>query len=470
MAMPATQQSSTFRLSKDEYFAGIGYTPHAGQHKVHLAHNPLLGHYKPFRVIVAGRRWGKSKCASKEGGSELINPGTLGCIVAPGHDQTAIVLNEIEQDLLSTAGLNGHVKTRHKSAPRFLEFDWGSSVRGFSADNIDAARGYKFNWMVFDEPAQCNLSAWEEVLEATLQDMDGWVLFITTPQGYNWMYDFYMRGKDPNEPEWFSLQSPTWDNPYHNKKRLATAKRNLSEAVYRQEYGAEFTIMSGQVYSEFNYDTHVIPHNEMNIPKSWPRYRGIDWGYNPDPFAMLWFAKDGEDRLYIYHEYVKRRRSLPKHAKFLVEKVSKRQKSDREIRLHGVWRTVSRNKHIPPFDTRETHYEYTIADPHGAGRSNMATMLEYGIPCWGVSTRIEDGLDKVRQRLAIRDDGTPGIYVSSACVETIKEFNLYSYPESDSRNVGDDPIDYNNHCMDIIRYLVMSFRYGNTQNVRPRMG
>lgn len=470
MALPQTQTSSTYHLTKDEYFAGLGYDPHKGQGLVHNAHDPDLGHYKPFRVVVAGRRWGKSKLAAKEGGSELINPGTLGAVIAPGHDQTAIVIDELEEDLLTTAGCQPHIATRHKSAPRLLEFDWGSSVRGFSADNIDAARGYKFNWLVFDEPAQCNLSAWEEVLDATLQDMDGWALFITTPKGYNWIYDFYMRGQNPDEPDWFSLQSPTWDNPYHNKKRLEAARRNLSPEVFRQEYGAEFTIMSGQVYSEFQPSIHIVPYQEMNIPKEWPRYRMLDWGYNPDPFVCLWAAVDGEDRIYIYHEYVRRRRSLPKHAKFLVDQVKKRQKDARSIRRNGEWLAISRNKHIPPFDSRGTHYQYTIADPHGAGRSNMATMLEYGIPCWGVSTRIEDGLDKVRQRLAIRDDGTTGIYVSSACVETIKEFNLYSYPESDSRNVGENPVDFNNHCMDCIRYLVMSFEYGNVKQVRPRLG
>jgi phage terminase large subunit len=457
------ETSSTWNLSKDEYFAGLGYSPHKFQKPVHDS-------AAPFRVVVAGRRWGKSKLAAKEGGSELVNPGTLGAIVAPTHDQTAIVCNEIVRDMLGTAGLQNQVKTHRRSAPLFLEFDWGSSVRGFSADNPDAARGYKFNWLVFDEPAKCSLSVWEEVLDATLQDLDGWALFITTPRGYNWIYDFYMRGKDPAEEEWFSLQSPTWENPYHNKKRLAVARRNLSDVVFRQEYGAEFTVMSGQVYPDFSYKTHVIPHNEMHIPKFWPRYRGMDWGFSPDPFVMLWFAIDGEDRIYIYDEYVKRRRSLKRHANFLVEKVSKRQKDARTIRLHGEWLDVSRNNYVPPFDTRETEYVWTIADPHGAGRSNMATMGEHGIPCWGISSRIEDGLDKVRQRLAIREDGTTGLYVSSRCVETIKEFNLYSYPESDSRNVGENPIDYNNHCMDTIRYLIVALNSGDITQIKPKLG
>jgi hypothetical protein len=140
------------------------------------------------------------------------------------------------------------------------------------------------------------------------------------------------------------------------------------------------------------------------------------------------------------------------------------------IKRNGAYVTVSRNRYIPPFDDKNTEYEWTIADPHAAGRSNMATMAEHGIPCWGLSTRIEEGLDKVRERLAIRDDGTTGIYVSHRCVETIKEFNLYAYPERDSRNVGDNPIDFNNHCMDTLRYFVMALELGDTESFRPRLG
>jgi hypothetical protein len=423
--------------------------------------------------MVAGRRWGKSLSAAKEADAMVLVPGTRGWVVSTTHDLAYKVFREIHHDLIIKADLGKYLIKKSMSPPYALHFNfpWGegiSEVECKSADNPDSLTGEGNDWVICDEAAQYSMRIWEMYLEPTLADRDGWAMFITTPRGYNWIYDLYKRGQDPNEPDWESWRCPTSDNPKIKRKFLERARRTNDDATYRQEYEADFTISTGQVYPDFQEDVHV--QYEMNIGRSWPRYRSIDWGYSPDPFVMLWYAVDGEGRIYIYDEYVKRRRSLAKHANFLVRKVQKRNKDAKTIKRNGEWLVVSRNNYVPPFDTEKTEYVWTVADPHGAGRSNMVTMGEHGIPCWGVSTRIEDGLDKVRDCLAIRDDGTTGLYVSNRCVETIREFNLYSYPEFDSRNVGENPIDYNNHCMDNIRYQVMALKSGTIRQERPRLG
>ncbi len=447
----------------------LGYQPRPGK-QTEIHQSEALR-----RVIDAGRRWGKSLVASKEAVPAILTTDTLGYIVSTTHDLTYKVFKEVYKDLIVKAQLGAYLKRKSLSAPYFLVFDfpWGeglSEVYCKSAENPNNLVGDKLDWIVFDEAAQSHLRIWEQYLEPALADRDGWALFISTPRGYNWFYDLYKRGKDPNDTDWESWKAPTSDNPIISKKFLARARHSNDDASYRQEYEADFTISTGQVYPGFTEELHVVPHQEMKIPAEWPRYRMIDWGFSPDPFVMLWAAIDGEDRIYIYHEYIHRRRSLPKHANYLVRQVRKRNKDAKMIKVDGAWRVLSRNKHIPPFDTEKTEYVWTVADPHGAGRSNMATMQEHGIPCWGMSTRIEAGLDKVRERLAVRDDGTTGVYVSSACVETISEFNLYAYPESESKNVGDNPIDYNNHCMDCVRYFVMALETGGYTLVKPRLG
>ena len=465
MALPLTQAqtSSTWKLSKDEYFAGLGYEPHKGQQPVHDS-------TAPFRVVVAGRRWGKSKLAAKEGGAELINPETLGAIIAPGHDQTAIVLNEIERDTLGTGGLKPHVVTHHKSAPRLLEFDWGSSVRGFSADNIDAARGYKFNWLVFDEPAQCNLSAWEEVLDATLHDLDGWALFITTPQGYNWIYDLFKDGQDPDNTEWWSIQSPTWENPHHNKKRLEVARRNLNPLVFRQEYGAEFTVMAGQVYSEFNERVHVKPAREIKqmVQEGWPRYRAMDYGYD-NPTVVLWITVDPEDRVIIYDEFYRTEMTSAKIARALVRKTSRRNKADETLRSGEIHELVYRNKYVPLCDDKNTQYEWTVADV--SGKAQRMAYAEMGIQAFGYKQDLMNGLNQVRECFKVRSDGTPGFYISANCPNTIKEFNLYSYPKSvdaDTHRPDEKPVKKFDHAMDAFRYFVYAWKRGGMESYTPK--
>lgn len=462
MALPATQLSSTWHLTKDEYFTGLEYEPHAGQSPVHRSS-------APFRVVVAGRRWGKSKLAAKEGGAELINPGTLGAVVAPSHDQTAIVFNEIERDILGPAS-QPHIRTRHKSSPRFLEFDWDSSVRGFSADNIDIARGHEFDWLIFDEPAQCNLSDWEQVLTQTLDDRNGWALFITTPQGYNWIYDFYMRGQNPEEPEWRSWQSPTWANPHHNKKRLEVARRDLTDAVFRQEYGAEFTIMAGQVYKEFNQQIHVKPAREIKnmVQEGWPRFRAMDYGYD-NPTVVLWITVDPEDRVIIYDEFYRTGMTSAKIARALVRRGTRRNKEVETFHSGEVHELVYRNKYVPLCDDKNTQYEWTVADV--SGKAQRMAYSEIGIEAFGYKQDLMNGLNRVRECFKVRSDGTPGFYISAKCTNTIKEFNLYSYPKaSDGQPVRSDekPVKKYDHAMDAFRYFVYAWKRGGVESYTPK--
>ena len=454
--------SSTWKLSKDEYFAGLEYEPHEKQWQLH---NALAN----FRVLVAGRRWGKSKSAAKEGGAELVNPGTLGAIVAPTHDHTGLVFNEIENDMLSTAGLKSQVAVHHKSSPRYLEFDWGSSVRCFSADNYDSARGYEFDWLIFDEAAQSSLSVWEEVLDATLHDRNGWALFITTPQGYNYIYDFYMRGKNPEEPEWWSLQSPTWENPHHNKKRLAVARRNLTDAVFRQEYGAEFTIMAGQVYKEFNQQVHVKPAREIKdmVQEGWPRYRAMDYGYD-NPTVVLWITVDPGDRVIIYDEFYRTGMTSAQVAKSLVKKGSRRNRDLENHHSGEIHELVYRNKYVPLCDDKNTRYEWTVADV--SGKAQRMAYADMGISAFGYKQDLMNGLNLVRERFKVREDGTPGFYISNKCVNTIREFNLYSYPKSadgEANRPDEKPVKKFDHAMDAFRYFVYAWKRGVPQTYLP---
>lgn len=65
----------------------------------------------------------------------------------------------------------------------------------------------------------------------------------------------------------------------------------------------------GQVFTEWKNDpahyedrrfTHVI--SPFKVPKSWPRYRGFDFGYSR-PFSVGWYAVDYDGRVYRIAEY-----------------------------------------------------------------------------------------------------------------------------------------------------------------------
>ncbi|MEK7395934.1 MAG: hypothetical protein AAB116_03245, partial [Candidatus Poribacteria bacterium] len=101
-------------------------------------------------------------------------------------------------------------------------------------------------------------------------------------------------------------------------------------------------------------------------------------------------------------------------------------------------------------------YEWTTCDPSAA--SARATLLEKGIETIAPRSNIVQGLELVRQQLKVRADGKPGLLVSNRCINTIKEFNLYSYPESKDIEA---PEKVNDHAMDCLRYFLIQWNRGD---------
>lgn len=179
---------------------------------------------------------------------------------------------------------------------------------------------------------------------------------------------------------------------------------------------------------EFDETVHIVPADDLFIHPNWAKYRSIDFGY-ANPFVCLYIAVDPEDRVIIYDEYYQSHRTVEQHANFL------NQQGD------------------PLLPGSAGEFEYTTCDPSGA----RATLLENGIPTVAARSGTLQGLEAVRQQLRIRADGKPGLYVSSRCVETIKEFNLYSYSENTN---SEKPVKDHDHAMDAIRYFIVNWRRG----------
>jgi hypothetical protein len=437
-------------ISKEKWFKMSGYEPHHGQVLLHDSK-------ARFRVVIAGRRWGKSLLAAKEAETMILKPLTRGWIVSKTYDLGEKVFREIHNTLIHQFNLQTVRKSYSpKGGSMYLEFPQGSIVEVKSAEHPDSLVGEGLDWLVFDECASCKASIWEQYLRPTLSDRNGWALFISTPRGYNWLYDLWKRGNDPDHPEWKSFRFPSWDNPHLSGEDIEEAKRTMSRAAFEQEYGAAFTFSSGQVYKEFDPAIHIVPEEELNILSSaesgeWRRFRSIDFGYE-NPFVCLYIAVDPEDRVIIYDEYYQRHRTMERHAEFLLEEeeLSFRRATRKNSRFaEQRGRTSSVSAELRDF------YEFTTCDPSAA--SARATLLEKGIPTISPRSNIMQGLELVRQQLKVRDDGKPGLYISSKCDNTIMEFNQYSYPETIDT---EEPAKENDHAMDCLRYFLIQWHRG----------
>ena len=218
-----------------------------------------------FKVIVAGRRCGKSRLSAVSLLVEGLRcpQGSAVMYVAPTQGQARQiiwdVLMELGRDVIQSSHVNNMDITLINGAKIY--------VRG--SDRPDTLRGVSLTYLVLDEVADIKSETWEKVLRASLSDKKGNALFIGTPKGRNWFYDMYNLGKSENDSEWKSWHFTTKDNPLIDPQEIEGAKKTLSSFSFKQEYEASFDNAGTDLFKE-----HWIKYGEE--PSNGVYYIAID--------------------------------------------------------------------------------------------------------------------------------------------------------------------------------------------------
>ena len=193
-----------------------------------------------FKVLSAGRRWGKTRlgvwlCLSKawQGGRTWW--------IAPTY---AMAL-EGWKDLRNIGVEYG---TTIKESEKTIITPTGGSVSIRSADNPDRLRGAGLDYVVLDEFAFMKESTWAEVVRPTLTERQGGALFISTPRGFNHFEKIYHQAEDLND--WNRWLLPTSTNPHVPKSELQIARKEIGSYLFSQEYEAKFVELSGGMFQQ----------------------------------------------------------------------------------------------------------------------------------------------------------------------------------------------------------------------------
>lgn len=112
----------------------------------------------------------------------------------------------------------------------------------------------------------------------------------------------------------------------------------------------------------------------------------------------------------------------------------------------------------------ERDVEWTSCDPAGhspgeAGVSPIERLRAAGVKIRAKASRIEEGVDLVRELLRERE-GVPGLMVSPTAAKTIEDFQGYRLREDGSAPEKDNIHD---HTMDAVRYFVVHWLGGRTK-------
>lgn len=340
-----------------------------------------------------------------------------------------------------------------------IEFTNGHEIIGMPSDDEEKLRSMDITAFLIEEASGVKREVYEECLRrlrnvaAIIDDKEHFLgIIISNPaQGFirNLLFtaskihgsksikstvEMYKdRVKDPNS-ELEAFLSSSRDNPHLPKGFVDTVIKSLTPQQVRLYVDCIIEYAEGAVYPDFL--NHLV--DDFEIPKHWKRYMAHDPGIN-DPAAVLLMAQDPEDGvLYAYKEYYKKDQVVSQVGKAIRDMIS-----DIPMGLLNM----------------------PLIDPSANKRNNINArtykqqlQLEFDLIFKDANNRLEDGIAKTRDMFYNNK-----IRIFRSLKNTITEGCEYRYPTEEerksNRNLGDKPIDKNNHLMDCLRYICQEVPY-----------
>jgi PBSX family phage terminase large subunit len=236
-----------------------------------------------FVVLVTGRRFGKTTLGVRQLFFNARLPDQNVWAVLPSYRQA----RNVWWDQVKKKAIELNWAKKINEADLSIILKNGSKISLKGADNRDALRGAKLNYIFLDECANIDKEAYTEVLRPTLSDTGGKAMFAGTPKGIsNWLYDIYQQGQDPTETNWSSYQFTTIQGGFVPEDEIEQAKQELDQKVFKQEYEGTFENYEGRIYYGFDRKENVRDftfEQRQNII-----HVGID--FNVSPLTAICFV------------------------------------------------------------------------------------------------------------------------------------------------------------------------------------
>ena len=212
----------------------------------------ILLHPARFKVITAGRRFGKSVLGMMYLLKGEILPGSNLWYIAPNYRQGKLTVWPLLKSIMRNQ-TGWKINETELSCTRS-----GATVAIKGSDAADSLRGSSLSKCVLDEYAYQKSGVFEEVIYPMLTTTRGSAMMIGTPDGFsnNNFYDYFIKGQGV-DPNWKSWQYRTIDGGFVSEEELDLAKTNLDEQQYRQEFMASFETAANKAAWAFSREQNV---------------------------------------------------------------------------------------------------------------------------------------------------------------------------------------------------------------------
>lgn len=368
-----------------------------------------------FRVVVAGRRFGKTFLSTAELLRASINKPNSNCwYIAP----TYRAAKDIAWQMLIETIPSSYIAKRNESELT-LKLINGSQISIKGGESYDNLRGRSLDFVVLDEYADMRPQVWSEVIRPSLSDRQGSAMFIGTPKGRNHFYDLWTVGTD-GQQDWSSFQFTTLDGGNVPAEEIESAQRDLDERTFKQEYLANFVNYSGVIYYNFDRKASMAKAVEADV-----LHIGMD--FNLDPMSAVVAVRDGGtitcvDEIVMYGS----------NTDEMVDEI----------------KTRYPNKKIVVYPDPACAQRKTSA----GGRTDLSILQNAGfvVKVRNKHPAVRDRINAVNSRLKT-SDGERHLFVTPKCKQVILGLERQTYKEGTSQPDKDGGFD---HMNDALGYMV----------------
>jgi len=231
-----------------------------------------------FRVVPAGRRSGKTEIAKRfiviQAMTSLQSDAWFVC-AAPVNDQ-AVRIYWADLKAMSPAWAVADIS----EGKHTITYVNGAQLTVLGLDKPERIEGRPLDGIVLDEYANMKSKVWIENVRPALSTpgrVPGWAWFIGVPEGRNHYYKLSKAAEDEAREDWSNHH---WTSRgIVDESELESAKGDLDELTYAQEYEASFINFSGRAYYTFNSAIHAVERLTYN--PNLPIHLNFDFNVSP---------------------------------------------------------------------------------------------------------------------------------------------------------------------------------------------
>lgn len=334
---------------------------------------------------------------------------------------------------------------KYREVEKLWNFPSGAKIEfGFLERDADVYRyqGQAYSWIGFDEithlPTEFPWNYLASRLRTTDSEIVPYMRCTANPGGVgaHWVKKRYIEPNEPNQSFKGAdgltrkfIPARLEDNPYLAQDgRYEQMLKALPATQRKQLLEGNWDVNEGAAFTEFDLDLHVIPPFE--IPISWERVKGIDYGYASES-ACIWAAVDPSDGTLIVYRELYRKGLTGEDLGYIITEM---ELSD-PFSVSGVLDTAAWAR---TGTTGPTVGETLVRQGHKLRRADK--------------NRIQ-GKIQIHEYLRVQQSGRPRLQIFSSCPNLIRELQGIPLDKANPEDVDTHAPD---HAYDALRYLIMS--------------